>query len=465
MNKNLALQGKDTTATFIKINVSMTAVPPLMTTMIRWVYTPRTTAMTLTGTYINPNYGGLTGVNIPYSVNTFGDGKQKNGGDANYKASLIPTLSGIYALDYNRRSLEWYSYYQYESILGVGSVLNCSYKSSVNLQSAGTDGKIIGDTRWNWTGSIAGIMIFEATPKSLDFGTVAKNGSKTDTIIVTSGGSSPLVIDSVVSSAAEFAVTPSKTTINGGSSEKFVVTYHPTIPGAKSGKIVFYHNGISKKDTITVTGDVVAAATFNASATTLNFGTVNTNATKKDSIVVTNHGTVDLTITAVTSSNAVFTVTPTTATIGVEASQNFYITFAPTTNGTQNGKIAFAHNALTQDTITVTGNGNIVSVGNLENAVPKEYQLHANYPNPFNPSTTIQYDLPKQSIVTLKVFSILGQEVATLVDGVKEAGYQQVVWNAQNNKAASGVYLFRIFAQPTGKGEAFTQVKKMLLLK
>ena len=120
------------------------------------------------------------------------------------------------------------------------------------------------------------------------------------------------------------------------------------------------------------------------------------------------------------------------------------------------------------DTITVSGTGTGVGVENLEAALPEVYQLRNNYPNPFNPSTTILYDLPKQSNVVLKVYSMLGQEVATLVNGVIEAGYQQVVWNGKyddGRQVASGVYLFRMFAQPTSKGEAFTQVKKMLMIK
>ena len=180
---------------------------------------------------------------------------------------------------------------------------------------------------------------------------------------------------------------------------------------------------------------------------------------------MTNHGTISLAITAVTSSNPAFTVTPTAATIGIDSSKRFYITFAPTANGAQTGKIAFTHNALTHDTLTVTGNGIVVGVNGLNAMIPEIYQLHNNYPNPFNPSTTIQYDLPKQSMVTLKVYSLLGQEVATLVDGVMEAGYQHVVWNGQTGKVSSGVYFYRIFAKPTDKGEAFTQVKKMLMLK
>jgi hypothetical protein len=152
MNKRLAVQGKDTTITFTKVKVKFTTAPPLMSQMIRWVYTPRTTSMSLSGTYTNPNYNGY-GVPFTksYSVTTSGDGKQKNTADANYVASKITT--GIYALDYNRHSLEWYAYYPYESVFGVGNVLNCSYTASVNLTAASTDSKQIGDTRWAFLGT------------------------------------------------------------------------------------------------------------------------------------------------------------------------------------------------------------------------------------------------------------------------------------------------------------------------
>lgn len=318
-------------------------------------------------------------------------------------------------------------------------------------------------------GNVLEVAIFGVSPKNIDFGIVAKNASKTDTVVVSSTGNTSLQVDSVRSSAVEFTVSPTTATIVNGSSTKFVITYHPTTPGAKTGKIVFYHKGVSAQDTVSVSGDVVAAAAFDADKKTIDFGTVNSNITKKDSIVVTNHGTIDLTITAVTSSNTVFTVTPTTATVGVEASQKFYITFAPIANGTQTGKIAFTHNALTHDTITVTGNGLLVSVNNTASIIPEVYQLHDNYPNPFNPSTTIQYDLPKQSIVTLKVYSLLGQEIATLVNDNLSAGYHQVVWAGQNKngkQVSSGFYIVRMFAkESTNSGETYTQVKKMLLLK
>jgi hypothetical protein len=88
---------------------------------------------------------------------------------------------------------------------------------------------------------------------------------------------------------------------------------------------------------------------------------------------------------------------------------------------------------------------------------PANFALFQNYPNPFNPSTTIKYDLPKDSRVTLKLFNILGQEVATLVNGEENAGYKSIEWNASG--FASGVYFYRIQA-----GD-YTATRKLLLLK
>jgi hypothetical protein len=110
----------------------------------------------------------------------------------------------------------------------------------------------------------------------------------------------------------------------------------------------------------------------------------------------------------------------------------------------------------------------VTSIDASKTGIPKAYELSNNYPNPFNPSTTISFGLPSQSRVTVKVFSILGQEVATLMDGVQEAGYHNAVWNGHNSsgiQAASGVYLLRVMAQSTSGNASFTQVRKMILLK
>jgi hypothetical protein len=85
---------------------------------------------------------------------------------------------------------------------------------------------------------------------------------------------------------------------------------------------------------------------------------------------------------------------------------------------------------------------------------PKVITLHRNYPNPFNPSTTIAFDLPKRSDVTLKIFNILREEVATLVSDKLSAGSYSYEWDASN--LASGAYLYRFQAgdpsKSTGQG-------------
>jgi hypothetical protein len=88
---------------------------------------------------------------------------------------------------------------------------------------------------------------------------------------------------------------------------------------------------------------------------------------------------------------------------------------------------------------------------------PSEFGLGQNFPNPFNPTTVITYQLPRESQVVLEVFNVLGERVATLVDGVREAGYHEVVWDA--SRLPSGVYVCRIQA-----GE-FVAHRKLLFLK
>ncbi|MDI6767954.1 MAG: T9SS type A sorting domain-containing protein, partial [Bacteroidota bacterium] len=96
-----------------------------------------------------------------------------------------------------------------------------------------------------------------------------------------------------------------------------------------------------------------------------------------------------------------------------------------------------------------------------EMELPKQYSLHQNYPNPFNPSTKIRYDLPKDARVTLKVYNLLGQEVKTLVDEIQNAGFRSVKWDASDSP--SGVYIYRIYAE--GSGKSFFDVKKMIIVK
>lgn len=93
---------------------------------------------------------------------------------------------------------------------------------------------------------------------------------------------------------------------------------------------------------------------------------------------------------------------------------------------------------------------------------PNKFKLNNNFPNPFNPVTTIQYDLPEDSRVQLTIYDLLGREVRQLVNEYQNAGYRTIIWDGKNNQgkyAGTGVYLYRIQA-----GE-YHRVKKMVLLK
>lgn len=97
-----------------------------------------------------------------------------------------------------------------------------------------------------------------------------------------------------------------------------------------------------------------------------------------------------------------------------------------------------------------------------EEPLPTEFALKANYPNPFNPLTKIDFDLPNPEMVNIKIYNILGQNVITLVSEYKEAGRYSIIWNSTNNagqSCPSGVYFYRMTA-----GD-FSETKKMMLIR
>jgi hypothetical protein len=125
---------------------------------------------------------------------------------------------------------------------------------------------------------------------------------------------------------------------------------------------------------------------------------------------------------------------------------------------------------ITEPTVIINSGGNVTSnctvlgIENPHGGIPSSFELNQNYPNPFNPSTVISYSLPVNSDVTLKVFDILGKEVAVLFSGNQNAGEYNVEWNA--NEFSSGVYFYELRSRQTGSlSEEFKSVKRMLLIK
>ena len=104
----------------------------------------------------------------------------------------------------------------------------------------------------------------------------------------------------------------------------------------------------------------------------------------------------------------------------------------------------------------------VAAAAAVAEVIPEQFALHSAYPNPFNPSTTLRYDLPTGSNVTLTVHDVLGREVAILADGFTAAGSHQTIWYGRNQRGTgvpSGVYIARLVTPE------FTQSTKMVFLK
>ena len=93
---------------------------------------------------------------------------------------------------------------------------------------------------------------------------------------------------------------------------------------------------------------------------------------------------------------------------------------------------------------------------------PAKYNLNNCYPNPFNPITTLRYDLPEDALVNITIYDMMGRVVKTIINDQQDAGFKSISWNAVNDygkPVSAGIYLYQI------KTEKFSQAKKMILLK
>ena len=103
-----------------------------------------------------------------------------------------------------------------------------------------------------------------------------------------------------------------------------------------------------------------------------------------------------------------------------------------------------------------------ISLSTDNELTPLSFRLHQNHPNPFNPVTTLRYDIPEDAVVNITIYDMMGRIVSNLVSSQQRAGYKSVQWNATNSTGqpvSAGLYLYTIEA-----GE-FRQTKKMVLLK
>jgi len=294
---------------------------------------------------------------------------------------------------------------------------------------------------------------------NIAYGKVRVGNFKDTTITITNYGNDSLIVSNISVSGNSLSVTATSANIGPGQTFVDTLRFIPSAFGSAAARIVIASNAASSPDTIQVAGSGTTNALLNLAAHSISFGHIKIGQTKDTAIVVANNGTDTLKISGVVADTAVFTARPSNFALAPGASLSDTITFSPDSVGSVKGFFLISSNSgASPDTLHVDGIGeSLTGVPGKQATIPDQFGLSQNYPNPFNPTTVISYQLPINSRVALKVYDILGREVATIVNEQKQAGTYQATFDA--SRLPSGVYIYRIQAG------AFTAMKKLLLIK
>lgn len=416
MNKVLASHGKDTLNTFIPVDIiRVNKAPRLMTELIRWI--------------LNKNL------------------------DKKNKPTLNVSPIWNWTYDFDRHKLEYY----YDT-------LNCSYTASVNLSAAGTDGKIVGDTRWTFNGVV---------PPVKPVMTIA--AARAD-------GNSDLVPDNLGDSVQVFGVVTTPN-LSGTTTSYF-------IQDGTAGIDVFYDGTLDRTfkvgDSVAVVGriDQYRGLTeiIPLQPDSAYFGYLKHNAAIPAAQKITLHqfvqnpeayearlveidtlykvsgtwgsaGEVTVTNKAQTDTALIYINAGTNVAAFHEPQYPINVTAVVNQHSSSASVVTGGYELIPVDSARIV----VVSVQNRDSGIPHEFYMSPNYPNPFNPSTTVEFGLPRETHVQIVVYNVLGQRVALLVDRSMKAGNYKMVFDA--SRLASGVYFY---VMNTGE-KVFKQ--KMLLLK
>jgi photosystem II stability/assembly factor-like uncharacterized protein len=298
------------------------------------------------------------------------------------------------------------------------------------------------------------VATISSQPASLNFGAVSIGSSRTEIVTLTNNGTGPLVISSIGATNPSFVPGRTSFSIPASQSDTLSIRFTPNSVQTFNDQLNIICNAPGSPYAVPVSGSGTSSSAL--------------------SVLVPNGGeswevstTHDITWTAfgVTNLSISYKVAPTATwqpiASSVPASQGSYSWLVPNTPTTQaRVRIFDLGTGIVVDSsdgfFTIHGTTSVA-----EGGIPTRHELSQNYPNPFNPTTVIRYGVPKEEVVRLKVFNMIGQEVATLVNERKAAGRYSVTFDTQRiaGSVSSGLYFYRLSA-----GD-FVEIRKMMLLK
>jgi len=313
------------------------------------------------------------------------------------------------------------------------------------------------------TGTPETAPIIAVQPTSLDFDYVHVDSTKSLPVLVINNGDTLLNVDSVQVPTG-FSIDPQDSSgIAAGDTVTFTVTFTPTAQDEYTDLLVFFSND-------TTTGPVVVnvhgtaiitepAPIIALSPMSLDFDSVYVDSSKSLPVLVINTGDAPLNVDSV-QVPAGFSIDPQDSS-GIAAGDTvtFTVTFTPTAQVEYTDSLMFFSNDIITGPVAVNVHGTaiVTRVISGPETVPGSYRLGPNYPNPFNPTTNIPFELKANGRVTITVYNLLGQKVAEVVNGYYTEGKHTVLFDARG--LGSGIYFYRMEAN------GFTDVKKFVYIR
>ncbi len=406
--------GADSATAFKKVTVAMKNIPRLMTNEMRW--------------YRSPGGGNMT---------------------KNTPSSLWHSATD----DMDRRVVKYFA-----------DSMNCSFTADVNLGAAGTDSRVIGDSRWTFNGVVAPVKpVVTIAQARTDANSDMKPDRLGDTVQVFGVITTPNLSSTVTSYFIQDGTAAIDVFYNGTLDRTFKVGDSVAV----TGKIAQYRGlteitplqpdsayfGYLKHNASLPVAEKISLHQFVQNPEAYEARLVQIDSLYKLSGTWGSGGEITMINKAGTDTAIVYINAGTNVAGFKEPQYPINVTAVVNQYSSGSSVVTGGYELVPTDSAKII----VLSVQDRHTGIPKEFYMGPGYPNPFNPTTTIEFGLPKASNVGIYVYNVIGQRVAILQDGRMNAGNYKMIFNA--NRLASGVYFYVMHA-----GEKVFK-QKLLLLK